>query len=64
MTRTTNAPTERLTFAEFVERIGVRKYLREAFEAHVRMHGGSGHRTVEEWQRMRSDFLQQHRGRR
>lgn len=56
---------EQLSFADFIERVPFHKYAVKAFENHVAgLSGGFSYRTLDEWHRVRSDFLQMNRGRR
>ena len=51
--------SERISFAEYVERIGMNRLARRAFETHCREHTDKfNYRTAQEWDRVRSEFLQ------
>jgi len=53
-----------LSFAEFAERVDLKRLLRRAFEAHVRDDGGFNFRTEREWQRLLSEYRTADRRRR
>lgn len=55
--------SERLSFGEYVDKIGMNRRLRAAFEVHCRNNGGFSWLTEQGWEQVRSEFLRAHRGR-
>lgn len=55
---------ERLSFGEYVDRRGMSRMLRAAFETHCKQGIGFNYRTEQDWDQVRSEFLAAHRGRR
>lgn len=56
--------SDRMSFAEFVEREKVSRYLRAGFRVHVGQEGTYDYRTETEWQAIYRRFARQTRARR